>query len=353
MRKLIPLVLISILLLSITACNKTEKEVINNFSQTISNKPMSWGKDHVIYIFADQEMWQEVEVDVKANLQRVFETTNEETLFDIKLADVNKIDDYYKFRNLLFLADITDNEPVAKYVTEQLQGDLIDQANKDGYAFLYKENLWARDQVVCFLLANSSEQMKSLHINLKDVLFDKYSDALKNRISNRISSKVTKDEKIFSTLPYIIDIPKQFTVFRDEKEQNILSFLYRHYKQQGDKPDKYVTVYYEKSDKNPINEQWLIKTRGKIGWDIYDNDEIKADQVKIEPFAWKNRKGTKLHGRWSNYKHYVGGAFQSFAFYDEKTKTAYLIDNSIFFPAGDKLYYLMELEAISKSIQIK
>jgi hypothetical protein len=90
-----------------------------------------------------------------------------------------------------------------------------------------------------------------------------------------------------------------------------------------------------------------------MGWDLYDKDEIDPAQVKIESFDWKDIKGFRLYGRWSNFQYIMGGAFQSYAFWDERTKTAYFIDNSIFFPAGDKLYHLMELEAISQTIRIK
>jgi hypothetical protein len=343
-----------ILLIALTfGCNKAEKQVTQNLSQQISNKPLSWGKDQVIYVFADQEMWQEMETDIKANLERTFLTTSEETMFDIERADITKIDDFYKFRNLLFLADVSDNEPVAQYVTKQLQGELIDNVKTDGYAFYYKSDLWAQDQVVCFLLSDTVTQMKSLHANLKDMVFDKYREALKNRIARTYSYKVTKSDEIFQDLPYELNIPKQFTIYKDMKDKNMLSFLYRHYKEKGDKPDKYISIYYEKADKNPISDEWLIKVRSKMGWDLYDKDEIDPAQVKIESFDWKDIKGFRLYGRWSNFQYIMGGAFQSYAFWDERTKTAYFIDNSIFFPAGDKLYHLMELEAISQTIRIK
>ncbi|MBN2829043.1 MAG: DUF4837 family protein [Candidatus Cloacimonetes bacterium] len=342
-----------ILLLLITGCNKQEKEVVQNMSQQISNKPLSWGKDQVIYIFADQELWQTMEADIRENLERTFVTTGEEALFEIELADIKKMDDYYKFRNLLFIADISDNEPVAQYVNTQLQSDLVEQVKKDGFGFYYKADLWARDQIVCFLLSDNLTQMKALHQNLKDVIFNQYRNALRNRIKTMYSHKVTKSDEIFNELPYEISIPKQFTIYKDWKDKNIMSFLYRHYKEKGDKPDKYITIYYEKADKNPISEEWLFKARSRIGWDVYDKDEIKADQVKIELFEWNEIKGLRLFGRWSNFQYIMGGAFQSYAFWDEKTKTAYLIDNSIFFPAGDKLYYMMEMEAISQTIHIK
>jgi len=49
----------------------------------------------------------------------------------------------------------------------------------------------------------------------------------------------------------------------------------------------------------------------------------------------------------------VGGAFQSFAFFDENSERAYLIDNSVYYPEGSKLEALIELEIISSSIVIK
>ncbi len=351
--KLFKVLLIITLITIALGCNKSEKDTAGDLSQQISNKPLSWGQDQNIYVFADQDLWDVMGEDIENNLERYTMTTSEEALFEIKRADVTKMDDYYKFRNLFFVADISDHQDVAKYIKEQFEGEILDKVKTDGYGFYVKNDLWAREQTVAFLLADGLGQLKTVHKNIKDMIYSRYEDALVERIANKYSHKISVRNELFEGYPFVVDIPKQYVVYKDMKEKNVISFLYRHYQQKGDKPDKYVTVYYEKAEKNPINQDWLFQRRSKLGWDVYDKDEISTEHVRFSSFKWKDRKGLKMSGRWNNMTYLIGGAFQSFAFWDESTKTAYIVDNSIFFPAGNKLYHLLELEAISRSIIIK
>jgi hypothetical protein len=46
----------------------------------------------------------------------------------------------------------------------------------------------------------------------------------------------------------------------------------------------------------------------------------------------------------------MGGVFQTYAFWDREFEMVYVIDTSIYFPAGNKLRYMIELEGIAKTI---
>ncbi len=84
-------------------------------------------------------------------------------------------------------------------------------------------------------------------------------------------------------------------------------------------------------------------------WKYYDEDEFFDRDVKLGKYSLAEHKGWFLSGRWQNKKFAVGGAFQSFAFYDEVNGKAYLVDNSVYYPSGEKLEALYELEIISNS----
>ena len=75
---------------------------------------------------------------------------------------------------------------------------------------------------------------------------------------------------------------------------------------------------------------------------------MRTEKAKIA-----GHNGWKISGMWINKKYTVGGAYQTFAFYDERTKRAYLIDNSVYFPEGYKLDALIELEVISNTLRLK
>jgi hypothetical protein len=118
-------------------------------------------------------------------------------------------------------------------------------------------------------------------------------------------------------------------------------------------PDKYISVYYEPMPENKVDLNWLIAKRQEIGKKYFEGDEFDPELVRKEPFTFKKHPGYRLLGAWKNMKYAIGGGFQSYGFWDEKTKTAYIIDSSVYFPAGDKLPVLVELYVIANSLEIK
>ena len=86
---------------------------------------------------------------------------------------------------------------------------------------------------------------------------------------------------------------------------------------------------------------------------IYDEDEYVEENLRSRKYQFAGFSGWRIDGTWMNKKYTAGGAFQSFAFYDEETQQAFLIDNSVYYPEGFKLDALIELELISETIQLK
>jgi hypothetical protein len=112
-------------------------------------------------------------------------------------------------------------------------------------------------------------------------------------------------------------------------------------------------VYFQKIPKEDFNRDWLRDSRRKLSWKYYDEDEFFDRDVKLGKSNLAGHKGWFLSGRWQNKKFAVGGTFQSFAFYDEVNGRAYLVDNSVYYPSGEKLEALYELEIISNTLKLK
>ena len=91
-----------------------------------------------------------------------------------------------------------------------------------------------------------------------------------------------------------------------------------------------------------------------IGEKYYEGDKIDTVSLTIfNNYKISKYRCIKISGRWQNKNYFIGGAFQAFGIYDKETQTAYLIDNSVYFPDGKKLLSLIELEVISDTFIIK
>ncbi len=311
------------------------------------HKPMSWGHKQTIYVFADDSVWKYAEKPLRESLERFHFTTENEKYF--KLKRVENIEQYYKFNNLLFFCDMQSEADISKYV-KNLLGAQVEHDIKDNLVGMFPQNnLWANDQKVLFLIGENERNLLILNIEMPHKIFQIFKDKLFERISTQIYKTDVYSMKMFDSVPWKLKLPKNYVVYKKDSKNNFVSFIARL----RNHADRYISVYYEKMDEEKFDSNWLKDKRANLAWKYYDEDEFSEKDIKLQKYKIGEQKGWKLSGRWQNKKYAVGGAFQSFAIYDKKSKTAFLIDNSIYFPEGYKLPALIELEIISNTFEVE
>ncbi|MCK4359654.1 MAG: DUF4837 family protein [Candidatus Cloacimonetes bacterium] len=343
-------VIVSVLLILVLILFGCGKSKSSHESYTDIRKPISWGKSSVIFAFADDKVWDYGRLEIFKSLERDFFTTTNEKLFNVQREDISKIKNYYKFANLLFLCDTSSNYPTSQYVKSIIPvqtSSLSDLIPADIIAV--KDN-WSQNQAVVFLIGKDIETLLLYTFQKSNVIFNIYKDSEIRRIKNLIYKPGFNKEEIeyqMKHYPWHFDLPYQYLTFRRDDENNFVSYLLRVEKH----PDRFLAVYWENMPEDNVNKQWLWNKRLELGKNYYEGDEFSPEDVTQEKTHFLSYDGYKLYGRWQNPNHFIGGAFVSFAFYDEKQKIGYLIDNAVFFPEGNKLRALLGLEIISKTFK--
>ncbi len=347
MKKLI-LISLSVLLL-FTACGRKNDRSETQRSPRDVRKPMSWGHKQDIYVFADDNVWKYAEYHLRKTLERTVFTTINEQYFEIKRAPVDKMESFYKFNNLLFLANLDSSAPVAGYVKQIMGETVIQQIEQNSVGIFPQDNIWANDQFVLFLIADTERNLLELNIEMADQTFELFQERLYDRIFDQVFKNKIYDPSYFKTFDWELRLPKTYVLHKHDAENNFVSFLARL----RNKPDRYISVYSEEMETDLVDDQWLKQKRAELAWNYYDEDEFFDKDIRLRRYELGSFEGWKLAGRWQNKKHLVGGSFQSFAFYDAESKTAFLIDNSVYYPEGYKLAALIELEVISRTFEQK
>ncbi|HPR18130.1 MAG TPA: DUF4837 family protein [Candidatus Cloacimonadota bacterium] len=333
--------------LLLAACGKNNDN--SQKSRLDSHKPMSWGHKQDVYVFADDNVWKYAEHYIRATLERTEFTTMNEAYFEVKRAPLQEMESFYKFNNLLFLSDMENDSPVNNYV-KKIMGEAISEDIKKNSIGVYPQNnLWANDQFVLFLVGDTERHLLELNIEMQERTFQLFRQRLYDRISEQVFKSRTYDPSFFSTFGWELNLPKSYVVYKHNPADNFVSFIARL----RDKPDRYLSVYTEPMESDRVDDKWLKEKRAELAWKYYDEDEFLDRDIRWQRYELGSFSGWKLAGRWQNKKYAVGGAFQSFAFYDADTQTAYLIDNSVYFPDGYKLAALIETEVISRTLKIK
>lgn len=353
MRKLIVLATI---LLSLSACfNKgTKSDRYSMFDKIIDHsKPLAMGDDRDVYVFCDPANWQALEPFIRSGIEREVPIVYPEKYFNLVLANVKDAATLTRYKNIVYIGDIQSNSPVSSHMKSILAPDFITRVNNSGGDLFVARNHSSRDQVVLFLLAKDSLSLSKIGAVQADPIFNILLQRFAERQGYYAYQGKVLPASFFDPYPFTIQIPDTYRIYSNDTKGNFLSFIYRARMQNREIPDKYVSIYHEAMPENKVDLTWLLNKRAEIGQKYFEGDEFDANLIRKEPFRFGEYDGFRLLGSWKNMKHTIGGGFQSFAFWDARTKTAYIVDNSVYFPAGDKLPILLELYTIANSMKIK
>jgi len=338
--------IIIIVLLITTSCEKKEKFQPGKENVDI-RKPMSWGHKQKIYVLADQEDWNVIELHLRNEIEKEFFTTDPEKYFELLRADFDALEQFYKFKNLIFCCTLKSHGKVSKFVRSKLAPESIKKVETGGIGMFKETNVWANDQLIIFLAADITENMEILAESQSEKIFTYFKEKLSERIAYQTYKTDIVEMSAFNSHPWIMKIPGNYLVYKDGK--NFISYIARL----KETSDRYIAVYYEKTPENIISQEWLTKKRNEVFLNYYDGDKIDETTVRFENVKIGKLDALKLTAKWQNEKYLIGGVLQTFAVYDSNQKTAYLIDNSVYFPAGYKLTSLLELEEISHTFETK
>jgi len=345
-------------LLFISACNQNQStgNYYTQYESIVDNsKPISYGEDKDVYLFAGGLNLSRTVAVLDTSLTRKVQLTTEEQYFSLISKDISQIDEFYTYKNLILCGTLEGTDNVSAHIRKTLANNFLAAARKSGAELFVVKNLYVRDQIILYLVAQNNEKLEQLVNERADQIFG----FLKERFEQRQAYQAYKTEvigdKLFEDKPFNIKIPVLYQLYKDDPKGAFLSFIYQPHIPSRQVPDKYVSVYHEAMPTNTLDANWLFNKRQELGKKYFDGDEIIPEKYTAEPVEIAGVKGWRIYGHWINKNLHggVGGAFQTFAFWHSATQTAYLVDNIVFFTDGLKLPALTELGMISRSITIK
>ncbi|MDZ4182768.1 MAG: DUF4837 family protein [Candidatus Cloacimonadaceae bacterium] len=345
-----------VLLLVLTSCGKGDgsKGLNTKFNDLIDHsKPIAFGEDDEIYVFCGQQNWAKLEDVIRASLEREVGLVYNEKYFFITHADIKEIDRLSKYKNLLFIGSVEAGDPVSNHIRESLSPELTARVQSSGGDLFVTKNRFSRDQLIMHLVAKDDARL----MDLANIQSSRIFGAMLDRYSKRLAYHAYQTKLIpaefFEPYPFTLSIPENYSLYSNDTKNNFLSFIYRARMQNREIPDKYISVHWEEMETDMVDEAWMLQKRVTIGERHFDGDVLDPAKLRTEKFSFAGFEGLRLTGPWENPKHMVGGAFQSYAFWHPQSKKAFFVDNSVYFPAGDKLSILVELFMISSSLKIK
>ncbi len=348
------ILLLILALLILFGCNSADKKNARytRFDSLIDHgKPLSLGDERDVYVFADHANWQKLKPFVQSSIEREIVLVYPEKYFRLVLADISQLKEHSRHPNLLFIGDLESGGPVSKHMQSSLAPDFIQRVKQSGGDLFVAKNFASKDQLTMYLMGDSKMNLEKIGAIQSDKIFEILSQRYVQRLGYQAYQQPVIQDSFFEPYPFELKIPNNFVLYSNDKVGRFLSLIYRARMTNREIPDKYISVYHENMPENVIDHQWLITKRQELGQKYFEGDVFDEEIIRKEVARLGEYDAMRIVGAWKNETHLIGGAFQSYAFWHEGK--AYIVDNIVYFPAGDKLPILMELYVISSSIKIK
>lgn len=306
------------------------------------------GDESEIQVVADSSLYVMIRPHLTEALEKIIYTPQPEKIYTVKYVAPNQLN-LAVVRHYIMMAGTLDGEDrTSKLVRSMLNETLLAQV-REGKSFVFrKQNPWAQDQLLLVLVAPDREKLVQQIAENKDYLFQILRSDTFERTKRQMFSQLEQvelEQKLLEKYGWTLRIQHDYIVYREDEKNNFVML-------RRTSPERWLFVYWVETD-NPeiISREWVFETRNYIGKKYYENDRVVDSLWQVQETKLANRWVLEVQGLWENVEKVGGGPFKAFAFYDEQTGRAYLIDIAVFAPGMRKEPFLRQLEVMARTFR--
>lgn len=348
-------VLVSTLLLC--ACGPADRS---------ANLPRAAGASGDIYLFMDSAQWKGPVGKTMDSIfnQEMIGLPREEGIFRMSFVDPRKMNFVLKQRrNLIFLTTLDKITPGSAVVNSLLTKQQLDQIRTDSSKFVQTyQNVYARDQQVMFLFAQTEQQMIDKLKKNGQKLIDFFNKAENDRLKatlfdNGTVTGVTKWLK--ENFQVEMTIPFGYKLVQNEQD-----FVWvRQINTQDDKDIFISRTEYTSLDQ--FKKENLIKLRDEVAKKyLYEDPErpntylVTETDIPYKPVVtrevnFNGNYAVEIRGLWRTNTHSMGGPFLGYAMTDKATGKFFYIEGFVYGPSKDQREMMRQMETVLHTFKME
>ena len=199
------------------------------------------------------------------------------------------------------------------------------------------------------LIARSPDDLRQNIKAYSDDIFnqmDEYHFRRLERLMFLRGEQTALEEYFINNLGWKIRVQHDYHIVK-ESEDGSFVWLRRF------KPDRNLFVYRFKGDTTMLNEEYLTAVRDSLGKVHFEGDSVSKEDTYAINTTFKGKPAITLIGVWQNHRHYIGGPFKSYTFYDKNTDNLYMVDIMVTAPGKRKKPFLDQLDTIARTFTLK
>lgn len=327
------------------------------FGCNSSNKPAKGFEDE-IYVVADSAEYLEFKAALDSTFERIINTPQPEKLFTLKRINPSQVEKIKNKKNIIIAAPINSGSQTSQFISAIVDSSVENKLADDSNFIAYKDNLWAKNQLVAVVSANTVNDLNSKILDNSDNLlyaFQKYSDErLFNSLYKPRYERKDVEGKLLKDYGWIIYVQADYHVAMDKPEDNFV-WLRRS---PGSDMERWIFVHWidnatpeylnedsVKAIRNRITKKYLL-TADNRGYVVIAEDYLTVNEVNFN-----NRYALFTQGLWDLNIKGMGGPFVNYIFYDEDTRRIYMLDGSIYAPKYYKRNLIQQIDVTLQSFK--
>ena len=322
-----------------------------------ADKPARGFEDE-IFVVADSAEFEELRTAMESTFEKLIHTPQPEKIFTLKRINVSEVTKYKRRKNIVILAPLNSGTKASEFLSAIVDSTVEEKMKSDPNFIVYKDGLWAKNQLVAVLSAQDIQQLEfKIFQNADNLLyaFQKKSDErLYNSLYNPRYEQKNIEGKFLKDYGWIIYVQADFKVALNKPEENFV-WLRRS---PGSDMERWVFVYWiENASPEYLNADSIRVIRDKVTKEFYRTRSdssyvvVAKDYFTTNEVNFNDKYAIFTQGLWELNIKGMGGPFVNYTFFDEETKRFYMIDGSVFAPKYYKRNLIQQMDVTLQSFR--
>ena len=322
-----------------------------------TKKPAKGFEDEIIVI-ADSIEYNEMLGSLQSVFEKEIYTPQPEKLFTLKRKSVASLNNNDRYKNIIIAAPLNSGSRTSDYIKAIVDSTVESKFANDSSFIAYKENLWAKNQMVAVISANTMKELNEKILQNSDNLlytFQKKSDErLYENLYNPTYEKKDIEGKFLKDYGWVIYVQADFVLALD-KPQDHFVWLRRS---PGSDMERWIFVYWIDNATPDYLVQDSIKViRNRLTKQFYQTSDdasyvvVAEDYFVVNEVNFNGRYALFTQGLWELNIKGMGGPFVNYFFYDEETRRIYMIDGSVYAPRYYKRNLIQQMDVTLQSFR--
>jgi len=318
------------------------------------------GFEDEILVVADSLEYEQLQKSLQLVFEKAIFTPQPEKMFTLKRGNVSQIENNKRTKNIIIAAPLNSGSKTSQYIKTIVDPSIDVKSSSDTNTIVYKNDLWAKNQLVAVLSAPTVQELNDKILQNSDDLFFKFQKKSDERLfSNLYNPNYEQKDiegKFLRDYEWIIYVQSDFKLGINKPEEKFVLLK----KSDGNELEHRIIIHWiDNATPDYLTHDSIKVIRNRLTKEFYQTSDdtsfavVASDYFVVKEVNFNDRYALFTQGLWELNIDGVSGPFVNYFFYDEKSQRIYMIDGSIYAPKHYKRNLIQQMDVTLQSFRTK